>query len=411
MTRFAPVPALLPPLRHRMLIPVLLLLVTHFALSPIGSGWAAQKKTEVRALWVTRWDIRTPEDIRSVVRNAAATGFNTLYVQVRGEGTCFFPSRYEPWAWELTGGMDKIGTHPGWDPLAFFIQEGHRLGLKVHAYVNVLPIWQQKTSPPRNSGHVVLKHPDWIMEDSRGRRMDPRNVDFYAFLNPAKPEVRQYLTQVFTDLVKRYRNLDGIHYDYDPYPGEVGEYSYDAVTLTGFKKHSKGASPTQAPELWMRYRCYLIDYLLAEMGIGIRKTNPKLEISSAVIADYETAVKQKGQHWLLWPERNYIDTLVLMAYHYDMNRYARFLETSLGQTTRPKRGQVIIGIWPAPKWRDKGFTPQFMVQQSKWRVTEEPMNRHLLIWRTLRNHAQISGRKLSAVIVRHAAVNKRARWA
>ncbi|HPS01889.1 MAG TPA: family 10 glycosylhydrolase [Candidatus Sumerlaeota bacterium] len=350
------------PLRRRLFSLVLLLLVAPFFL-PLAPVWAARGKAEVRALWVTRWDIRSPEDVRAVVRNAAAVGFNTLYVQVRGEGTCFFPSRYEPWAWELTGGINKIGTNPGWDPLAYIIQEGHRLGLKVHAYVNVLPIWQQKTPAPSNSGHVTIMHPDWIMVDSHGRRMDPRDLDFYSFLNPAKPEVRQYLTNLFTDLVKRYRNLDGIHYDYVRYPGEVGEYSYDPLTLAEFKKHSKGASPAQAPELWMRFRCYLIDYLLAEMGISIRKANPKLEISSAVIADYETAVKQKGQHWLLWPDRNYVDTLVLMAYHYDMNRYARFLETSLGAGTRPKRGQIVIGIWPAPKWRDRGFTPEFMVQQ------------------------------------------------
>ncbi len=65
----------------------------------------------IRAIWVTRWDYKSPADIARVMDNCKSAGFNTVLFQVRGAGTVFYPSRIEPWAEEF-GGRD-----PGFDPL------------------------------------------------------------------------------------------------------------------------------------------------------------------------------------------------------------------------------------------------------------------------------------------------------
>ncbi|HOE96195.1 MAG TPA: hypothetical protein PK847_06365, partial [Candidatus Sumerlaeota bacterium] len=49
-----------------------------------------------RILWVTRWDYRTPEDVRQICYNAAAGRFTDILFQVRGEGTVFYKSDLEP---------------------------------------------------------------------------------------------------------------------------------------------------------------------------------------------------------------------------------------------------------------------------------------------------------------------------
>ena len=64
---------------------------------------AAAPADEVRALWVTRSSLTSPAAIRAMVRSAAASGFNTLLVQVRGRGDAYFASRIEPRAQALAG--------------------------------------------------------------------------------------------------------------------------------------------------------------------------------------------------------------------------------------------------------------------------------------------------------------------
>jgi uncharacterized lipoprotein YddW (UPF0748 family) len=59
------------------------------------------KPGEVRALWVVRTTLTSPEKIRKMVQEARDNGFNTLIVQVRGRGDSYYRSRKEPRAIEL----------------------------------------------------------------------------------------------------------------------------------------------------------------------------------------------------------------------------------------------------------------------------------------------------------------------
>ncbi|MBZ0258472.1 hypothetical protein K8I31_20565, partial [bacterium] len=56
-----------------------------------------------RAIWVTRWDFKTAEDIAVIINNAKSLSATDVLFQVRGNATTFYPSKLEPWAWELTG--------------------------------------------------------------------------------------------------------------------------------------------------------------------------------------------------------------------------------------------------------------------------------------------------------------------
>src|SRR4051812_12626716 len=56
---------------------------------------------EVRAMWVLRTSLTTPDHIASLVRTARDHGFNTLFVQVRGRGDAYFRGGVEPRPAEL----------------------------------------------------------------------------------------------------------------------------------------------------------------------------------------------------------------------------------------------------------------------------------------------------------------------
>ena len=72
-------------------------------------------QSEVRALWVVRTTLTSPEKIGQLVSAAADNGFNTLIVQIRGRGDAYYNSRVEPRA------IDLKDQPPSFDPLAVTI--------------------------------------------------------------------------------------------------------------------------------------------------------------------------------------------------------------------------------------------------------------------------------------------------
>ena len=67
-----------------------------------GSAGGFPSRDSIRAIWVTRWDYKSPADIARIMENCRQTGFNTVLFQVRGHGTACYRSRLEPWRrnWE-----------------------------------------------------------------------------------------------------------------------------------------------------------------------------------------------------------------------------------------------------------------------------------------------------------------------
>ncbi len=320
--------------------------------------------TQVRALWVTRWDYKTQGDVRKIMKNCAAMRFNVVLFQVRGNGTVFYPSQIEPWAWELTGeGLETTGKDPGWDPLKVAIKEAHRRGLELHAYVNVFPAWRSQKFPPRDSGQLWWEHPDWFMCDAAGNRMIPRDAeldekvsrDWYSFISPGVPAAQDYLADLFEELVKNY-DVDGLHYDYIRYPREIrevaagyedrakklGNWSYDPVSLARFSKDTGVAAPDLDPEAWIRWRAAQITEITRKVSERVRKHKPDIIISAAVMSDPVDAYKTKLQDYLTWMDKGYLDAAITMNYTGDSETFTRRCEALLDR--RPGRGWVVPGM-------------------------------------------------------------------
>jgi uncharacterized lipoprotein YddW (UPF0748 family) len=134
--------------RFRLLLGALLAVTALVAVLYVTITPAESGLSEVRAIWVTRFDYTTPEDVRRIIGNLADAGFTDVFFQIRGNGTTFYPSKLEPWAHELSGDeLSKLGTDPGWNPLQLAIDSAKPSGLRVHAYMNVLPGWKGNEIP------------------------------------------------------------------------------------------------------------------------------------------------------------------------------------------------------------------------------------------------------------------------
>jgi len=142
---------------------------------------------------------------------------NAIFFQVRTICDALYKSDIEPWSGYLTGMQGSAPSDINYDPLQFAIQEAHKRGMELHAWLN--PYRAELSGGSQvSSGHVINKHPDWIIKCSTSE---------YRFLNPGLPEVREYVVKIIMDIVRRY-DVDGIHFDDYFYPyTEYGPFNDD----------------------------------------------------------------------------------------------------------------------------------------------------------------------------------------
>lgn len=124
-------------------------------------------------------------------------GFNAIFFQVRPMSDAFYRSSYEPVSSYLTG---KRGSLCQWDPLEYAIQEAHKRGMELHAWVN----------PFRWAGATVTWATPWDREViSKGWILTSENG---KILNPGIPDVRSHIVKVCKEIISKY-NVDGLVFD------------------------------------------------------------------------------------------------------------------------------------------------------------------------------------------------------
>lgn len=275
---------------------------------------------EVRALWVTRFvwpDRENPQNSRAnitrILDEMKVAGFNVALFQVRGECETLYPSSLEPWS-PLIGGQD-----PGFDPLAFAIEEAHARDIELHAYINPIPLHPTSGGrAPANPQHLFYRHgPDtaepWVAVDEQG---EPATSEYF-YLSPGIPQVHAYIREVVRDLATRY-NLDGIHIDRIRYPGR--EYSYDAISRARFAGRG---NPSHLE--WAEWQREQLNKLVNDMAAEIRAINPEIVFSAAVwgiyrrdhiegYAGFSSGYHDYAQDSWQWVKLGAMDALAPMIY-------------------------------------------------------------------------------------------------
>ena len=312
----------------------------------------------VRALWVTRFDYTTPEDVRRIVANVAEAGFTDLFFQIRGNGTVFYKSQLEPWAFELSGGkVPALGTDPGWNPLQLAIDTAHASNLRIHAYMNVLPGWKGLEEPPPEAGQLWTAHPDWFMVDSLGQKMLPTS-GWYAFVNPVLPEVREHLRGIVAELCQY--DVDGIHLDYIRYPEDYrlvavqhypdaskeeilrhSDFSYDPVSQAAlFDRYGWKVSKRQI----QKFRCDSVTRVVREISGTMQRERPGGCLLSASVMGNPVEGKNRAyQDSGAWVRRGLVDWIVQMNYGTaSFDRYLKAIKKAAGRSGF--RRSVVVGI-------------------------------------------------------------------
>ena len=182
--------------------------------------FAEEPKHEFRATWlatVTSIDwpktkakddasrLKQQQELTTILDKLQAGNMNACYLQVRSLCDAMHKSSYEPWSAALTG---TRGKDPGYDPLAFAIEEAHKRGLELHIWVNP---FRATSSGTLSSNDQLLQHAgEWIIKYDNGSFSG-------QIIDPGYPQARAYVIKVLMEIVNNY-DVDGIVMDDYFYP-------------------------------------------------------------------------------------------------------------------------------------------------------------------------------------------------
>lgn len=280
-------------------------------------------RTEGRAVWVTRFDYRSPAGVRRIMRQVAHANLNIVYFQVRGAGDAYYRSPYEPWAASLSG---RFGKNPGWDPLSVAVESAHAHGLKLHAWINVYPISSGTSAPPRTKPLSPYYHSGWrvVSLERRGNRPVYRTagpIDGYVWSSPGNPAVQDHVYRIAMDIVKRY-DVDGVHMDRVRYPG--AQYSYDKASRAAYAAADRAYRRSHPGRRLSRssWQTAQVTRLVTRIYRGVKSVDPAIQVSAASWGVYTNRwgwsasdglrdFYQDGQGWM---KKGVVDFLAPMTY-------------------------------------------------------------------------------------------------
>ena len=246
----------------------------------------SQPKYEIRATWLTTlggmdWPRtkagnatgiqRQKKELCDILDCLKAANFNTVLLQTRLRGDMIYPSSIETFAESLTG---YTGRNPGYDPLAFAIEECHKRGMELHAWI--------VTIPAGNTRQVKLLGRNSIVQKNR------KICKLYKgnwYLDPGNPETQEYLSRIVKEITSQY-DIDGIHFDYIRYPEQADNFP----DKDSYRRYGKGKELRQ----WRRDN---ITDIVRRLYTDIKSIKPWVKVSSSPIGKYRDTNRYPSRGW------------------------------------------------------------------------------------------------------------------
>ena len=275
-------------------------------------------KKEIRAVWLTTvygldWPHKpaTTEAGRKAQQQALLdildrlqeANFNMVFIQARLRGDVMYRSAIEPVSKTFSG---KYGELPGYDPLAFVVDECHKRGMECHAWFVTFPLGTEKSVKEQGKLSVVKKKPKLCKR---------HNGEWY--LDPGVPETADYILSLVKEIVNGY-DIHGIHFDYIRYPEEAKTFPDKALYNRSGKKKSLAD--------WRRENINRMVYRIYDW---VKQTKPWVQVSSSPLGKYNRIERVPNAGWTayesvfqdpkIWMQQGKQDMIVPMMYYLHKN--------------------------------------------------------------------------------------------
>ena len=269
-------------------------------------------KHEYRAVWLTTikgldWPKEEtcgdyPTQKRHLCRlldSLQAININTILLQTRIRGDVIYPSEIEPFAPVFTG---KHGQRPDYDPLAYAIEECHKRGMKLHAWLVTIPLGDVAYVKEHGKQSLPQRKPDQCTKFKSA-----------WYMEPSSPATTEYLGRLIEELVTLY-DIDGIHFDYIRYPEGNSTYPDQAL----YNRNKRGLSK----ENWRREN---ITRLMSEMYSRVKSIKPWVCVSAATLGKHDNVARYSSYGWNAyhtvhqeaqeWMRMGIVDAIFPMIYY------------------------------------------------------------------------------------------------
>ena len=322
-------------------------------------------KYEYRAVWLTtvenldwpKTKIRRKADIDvqkselvAMLDSLKRLNINTVLLQTRLRGDVIYPSKIEPFAHVLTG---IEGRDPGYDPLAFAIEECHKRGMQLHAWIVTMPLGTDEHVS--RQGSLAL---------SRKKKNLCTHYTGQWYMEPGNPGTADHITGIVKEIVSNY-DVDGIHLDYIRYPDRTTGYPDASL----YRKYGKGQSLAS----WRRGN---ITRVVNAVYGAVKELKPWVRVSCSPLGKYDTLSRYSSRGWDAynsvyqaaqeWVRDGVMDILFPMLYFEGNNFYPfvlDWLENSSGRHIVPGIG--IYRLLPEyGGWRDVEVERQLRTSRS-----------------------------------------------
>ena len=286
----------------------------------------AQNKREFRGAWIQcvngQYLGKSTQQIQSMLTQQLdelqKDGVNAIIFQVRAECDALYQSDLEPWSKFLTGVQGKAPS-PYWDPLQWMVEQCHKRGMELHAWINPYRAKHGSTSFSQlSSQSIVKKHPELCF-----------NYDNLVIMNPGLQESADYTCKVAADIVSRY-DIDGFHIDdyFYPYPAPGKQIPDQQLyqqhpngfrTIGDWRRDNVSRFVKQLGETIHRIKPW-VKFGVSPFGIYRNKRNDPNGSETLGLQNYDDLYADV----LLWVNNGFIDYCVPQLYWEIGNRAADY---------------------------------------------------------------------------------------
>lgn len=316
-----------------------------------------------RGAWI-RPEGSDPQQVRQAVTALKRANIQHVFVETYYQGKTIYPSK----VMADYGLADQHPRYRGGDPLRLWVEEAHQQGLKVHVWAQIFFAGNQKENSEQ-FGPILSRYPQWrnvqrpYWNDSQPviSNIEPGHY----FLDPANPEVRQFLSKLLLEMVGQYQP-DGLNLDYIRYPASAAvnkpthlatTWGYTAVARQRFKaliESERTAAEAQRLEVlkkagkplpkvsfdptvpsadpvtltlgsplwprWVAWRKDQVSSFVKEISGQARSVRPGLLVSAVVFPSHDPTYALKLQDYPRWAREGDIQALTPIGLSTDLVR-------------------------------------------------------------------------------------------
>ena len=312
------------------------------------------------------------EALTAKLDNLKQLGINTVFFQVKPDGTALWDSKILPWSDTLTG---KIGENPGYDPLQFMLDEAHKRGMKVHAWFNPYRV-TTNTKPStvaelnrtlsQQPASIFVLHRDWIRTSS----------DRFV-LDPGIPEARDWITSVVAEVVAKYP-VDGVQFDdyfYTETPGSTlndnqtwRQYGQQYASKADWRRHNTQQLIEQVSRTIKQLKPD-VEFGVSPAGVWRNRSHDPLGSDTRGAAAYDESYADTR----LWVQQGLLDYIAPQLYWPFARDAARYdvLAKWWADVVKPTKTRLYIGVAlykvgepskKEPDWAVNGGVPELSKQ-------------------------------------------------